>query len=348
MAQYKLAVVIPSWNCSTDIRVMLDSILANSFSDFRVFVVDDHSTDNSVAVINEYASIDHRIKLIVRDRLPKGAQTCRNIGFEQTKDAEYVVWFDSDDVVAPYCFEQRVNYMDCHPELDFGIFPAKSFVKDIWDEELSNYSYGVRYMNDSLQAMLNLTLPMVGWTNIYRRCSIVEKALTWDERILSMQDSDFNIACLISGLKHNYAIEEGAKVDYFYRIIMNRNNIASKISTTPHFKSHLILLNKILCSLSKEQLNNYETDLKCYLYLFGCMFINDDKTYDEFLRLSFFDHYPLFKFSMKVFRAVNGNYRLARLFMLSPIPKIVSERQKSWISFMKTNKKNMIRMHETI
>ena len=103
---------------------MLDSLLAQTFEDFRVFVVDDQSTDRSLDILNDYSKKDKRINVYIRDREPKGAQTCRNIGFDLTIGAKFVVFFDNDDLVAPYCLEQRVRFMELHQELDYAIFPV--------------------------------------------------------------------------------------------------------------------------------------------------------------------------------------------------------------------------------
>ena len=343
MTQYKLAIVIPSWNCSEYIGEMLDSILENSFQDYRVYIVDDLSSDNSAQVIESYCEKDDRIRLIKRNRTPKGAQTCRNIGFELSKDAEYIIWFDADDVVAPYSFQQRVSYMDSHPDLDFGVFPAKTFVHDIWDDIVVHNSYGVCFGNDSLKAMLNRTIPMVGWTNIYRVSSLLHNDIHWDERLLSMQDSDFNITCLIKGLKHDYAYDNGAKADYFYRYIVNgESNIASKIGSKKHFGSHVVLLNKILQSLSDIQIKKYENDLKCYVFLFAIIFAYDKETYNEFLKIPFIKKRLSLFIGLYFYQFIKGHVRLAALLMLSKVPLDVIKRQREWEIFMAKNKKLMI------
>ena len=79
---YKLAIIIPSWNSQNDIGRMLESIQSNTFIDYKVFVVDDLSTDHTVDVVKQYCQQDSLITLAIRNREPKGAQTCRNIGFQ--------------------------------------------------------------------------------------------------------------------------------------------------------------------------------------------------------------------------------------------------------------------------
>lgn len=251
MKDYTLAVIIPCWNCEPYIGQMLDCLLNQTFSDWKAFLVDDGCTDGTAAVIKGFSVEDARINYVLRDRGPKGAQTCRNIGFDLSKGARYVVFFDADDLIATYCFEQRVCFMDNHPNLDFGVFPAKAFVNDIWDN--TNYVYGIRFLDDDLQALLNWNLPMVVWNNIYCRQSLVDYGLGWDENLLSLQDSDFNIHALVKGMHYEYA---NVFVDYFYRII--DDGVAKKIRSEQQYDSHVYLLNKTL-----ELVSNHS---KCYAF----------------------------------------------------------------------------------
>lgn len=338
MADYRLAIIIPSWNCSRYIAEMLDSIIANTFTDWRCFVVDDQSEDDSCDVIKAYQDKDDRIVLKVRDIEPKGAQTCRNIGFELSNGAEYVIWFDADDIIAPYCLEQRVAYMDRHSRLDFGIFPAKSFVNELWEINDQIFLWGVRYGQDALQDMLKWCLPMVGWTNIYRRSSVIKFGLKWDERILSMQDSDFNISALVKGLKYEFAEDDDAMIDYFYRVCQkDDNNTASKIFGTKHLNSHLYLLNKIFSSLNKAQIVMYKRDLECYAYRFAQIFLQDKSKYIQFLKIPYIrSNYHLW-YSLFVYMVLTLYYpfswkkqEIIVYTMMNRLQRDWEERQNDW------------------
>lgn len=261
MTKTKLSVVVPCWNGEKYIAELLNCIINQTFQDWRLLLIDDQSTDQSATIVKSFCERDKRIEYHVRNRMPKGAQTCRNMGFELAEESEYVIFFDADDLVSPYCFEQRVAYMDIHQDLDFAIFPALMVCED----HKYHYVYGYELFDDTLKALLNWTLPMVGWTNIYRVSSYKKRNLVWDEKLLSMQDSDFNIQALLKGCKFAYA---NAKPDYFYRVFKAGNSVAGKIGNKKHFGSHLYLLNKILSSLNNDQLSAYHDDIECYLLKF--------------------------------------------------------------------------------
>ena len=100
---------------------------AQTFIDWQAFIVDDGSEDQSEETIKSFEKADPRIHYVKRGTEPKGAQTCRNIGLRLAADSKYILFFDADDVFAPFCSQQRVHYMENHPDLDFAVFPARSF-----------------------------------------------------------------------------------------------------------------------------------------------------------------------------------------------------------------------------
>lgn len=61
-----------------------------------------------------------------RDREPKGACTCRNIAVENAR-GRYVLFLDTDDLLAPFCLAQRVAVLDSQPDLDFAVFSMLLF-----------------------------------------------------------------------------------------------------------------------------------------------------------------------------------------------------------------------------
>jgi glycosyltransferase involved in cell wall biosynthesis len=317
MAYYKLAIIIPSWNSSEFVGEMLDGILAQTFQDWQLFCVDDQSTDNTLDILKQYSKQDERIHYYVRDREPKGAQTCRNIGFEFTEGAEYVIWFDSDDLIAPHCFEQRVNYMDRHPELDFGVFPAKSFVRNPIDD--NGLIYGFPIFKDDLEAFFTDVLPMVGWTNIYRRQALLENHHKWDERVLSKQDSDFNIQSILKGMKYDYALKENARIDYLYRAI---GGLSKRIYTKEHYDSHCYLVNKVIDSLTDEQKRTYRFALQTYCLKFAMKIKNSSSHFKIFLTIPFVQSDKWFYYRLLLWRCCG--FRLSyRLFFQKHLESVL-------------------------
>lgn len=319
---YTVAVVIPNWNGEKYLPAMLDSLLAQTFEDFRVFVVDDQSTDESIDILKGYSKKDDRINFIVRDREPKGAQTCRNIGVGFTEGAKYLVILDNDDYVAPYCLSQRVAFMEEHTGTDFAIFPALCFKNYPFD--MDERVWGCCFVEDTLQAMLHWTLPMVGWTNIYRREAYVGYQLEWDERIKVMQDSDFNIQALIKGLNFTYA--ENAKPDYFYRMVSQ--STSTKLYRQESFDSYILLVEKLLSGLSILQIHQYASDLRCYVVRFATIMVNSPSHLFILARLSRNSGQWWFSFRLRIWSLIPHRFRLLKCFLGNEINMIESHQQK--------------------
>lgn len=89
-----VSVVIPVYNVEKYLKECLDSVLAQTFKDLQVILVDDGSTDQSGKICDEYAAKDDRVTVIHQSN--KGAAEAKNTALEQIK-GEYFVFVDSDD-----------------------------------------------------------------------------------------------------------------------------------------------------------------------------------------------------------------------------------------------------------
>ena len=97
-----VSVIIPMYNTEAFIKDCLDSLVAQTFSDFEAIIIDDGSTDESARIAASYASADARFKLIGQPN--KGPSEARNTGLKIMR-GDYVTFIDSDDCVAPNYLE---------------------------------------------------------------------------------------------------------------------------------------------------------------------------------------------------------------------------------------------------
>ncbi|MFC6990634.1 glycosyltransferase family 2 protein [Haladaptatus sp. GCM10025707] len=92
-----VSVVIPTYNRSEEVTHAIDSVLAQTYDDFELLVVDDGSTDDTEEVVTSYD--DDRVKFIEHEE-NQGAPAARNTGIEHA-EGEYVAFLDSDDEWLP-------------------------------------------------------------------------------------------------------------------------------------------------------------------------------------------------------------------------------------------------------
>ncbi len=104
-----ISIIIPVFNREIIVSATLDSILGQSYSNWECMLVDDGSTDNTKQTLDYYIQKDNRFKYIKRpENRIKGANSCRNFGFENAK-GNYINWFDSDDVMEPDFLLEKIN-----------------------------------------------------------------------------------------------------------------------------------------------------------------------------------------------------------------------------------------------
>lgn len=108
----KVTVFIPVYNREQYVGEAIESILAQTFSDFEILLVDDGSTDSSVNRIRSYS--DPRIRLVCNER-NLGIPKTRNKGVELAR-GQYMAMLDSDDRAYPSRLEKQVAFLDNHPE----------------------------------------------------------------------------------------------------------------------------------------------------------------------------------------------------------------------------------------
>lgn len=95
----KISVIVPVFNSELYLRKCVDSILNQQFTEFELICIDDGSTDDSGKILDEYKSVDKRIKVFHNSN--NGVSFSRNFGIEHST-APYIVFVDSDDYVDEY------------------------------------------------------------------------------------------------------------------------------------------------------------------------------------------------------------------------------------------------------
>ena len=93
-----ISVIIPMYNVEKYIGQCLGSLLSQTFQDFEAIVVDDCSTDNSVAEVEKFLpKLNDRLKLIKLNKNSGGVGIPRNVGI-QLAHGKYIAFLDSDDL----------------------------------------------------------------------------------------------------------------------------------------------------------------------------------------------------------------------------------------------------------
>jgi glycosyltransferase involved in cell wall biosynthesis len=157
-----VSVIVPVYNTQKYLRRCLDSILAQTFTDWECLVIDDGSTDTSPAICDEYAAADTRFRAI--HQVNKGVVAARAAGIKQAK-GNYIYFIDSDDYVQADCLSSIISYTGEGPDSDIDIVVFEGFTngkinRDEFAEQLFQFRYwGV-------------------WGKLYKRCLFDEYVIS--------------------------------------------------------------------------------------------------------------------------------------------------------------------------
>lgn len=109
-----VSVIMSVYNGAPHVYACVQSILQQTFANFEFLILNDGSTDNSSAVLNELAQSDHRIRLIEREN--RGLVASLNELIDAAR-APLLARMDSDDIAMPERLEKQVEYLTSNPEV---------------------------------------------------------------------------------------------------------------------------------------------------------------------------------------------------------------------------------------
>lgn len=124
----KISVVIPVYNVSAYLRECVDVVLAQSYTNIEVILVNDGSTDNSGAICDEYANQDARVRVI--HQANAGLSEARNSG-TRSACGDYLIYLDSDDKWSDIDFLEKLVNRAQQTNADVILFPCQRFVDNM-------------------------------------------------------------------------------------------------------------------------------------------------------------------------------------------------------------------------
>ena len=107
--QELVSIITPSYNCEAFIGACIESIQAQTYTNWELLITDDCSTDNSVELIESYVKTDARIKLF-RLKKNSGAGVARNNSIREAR-GRYIAFCDSDDLWTPDKLEKQISFL---------------------------------------------------------------------------------------------------------------------------------------------------------------------------------------------------------------------------------------------
>lgn len=187
-------------------RKCLDSILAQTFTDYECLLIDDGSTDGSPAICDEYAAKDTRFKAY--HKLNGGLSDARNYGLERAQ-GEYTIFFDPDDWVDKDCLK---DLFDKAVETDADFVVCDYFSCDMFRSEYKSHSLDNLNHYSVLHDMIVGQINGYTWNKLLRRELYSQYDIKYPKGIYGCED----LYTMCELLKHDIKIAYLPKAYYHY------------------------------------------------------------------------------------------------------------------------------------
>ena len=184
-------IIIPAYNAEKTILKCLDSIRNQTFSDFEAIIINDGSIDKTSLIINSYAKIDSRFKVI--NKKNEGVSIARNLGLKMAQ-GKYIAFIDSDDFIHPdylkifslFNTDIIIGGYKCFGK-NSNIYEPISFYSDNHDE-IRNFFYH-HFQNSIISA----SIFCVPWGKVFKTDFIRKLNIEFDYSIRCGEDIIFNL-----------------------------------------------------------------------------------------------------------------------------------------------------------
>ncbi len=214
----KISVVVPVYKVEKYLDECVESILAQTFTDFELILVDDGSPDACPKMCDAWATKDARVSVIHQEN--KGLLQARNTGIRAAK-GEWITFVDSDDCIAPELFQTLY---------DTAIDTGADFVQSGAVREKALYNAEIqgsakRYEREEIvrvivpvlmQRMRDAAVSCVAWGKLYRK-SLLQNAQAILCSGVRCYGEDCLLTLCVAGHSHTIAVLEDTKL-YYYRV----------------------------------------------------------------------------------------------------------------------------------
>lgn len=104
-----LSVIVPVYNAGKYLQRCIESILASTYHNLELILIDDGSSDNSLQICEKYHMSDDRVRVFHKEN--GGMCSARNYGLKKCK-GRYLAFVDNDDIISPLMYEKLINIIN--------------------------------------------------------------------------------------------------------------------------------------------------------------------------------------------------------------------------------------------
>ncbi|OJX30071.1 MAG: hypothetical protein BGO86_05890 [Chryseobacterium sp. 36-9] len=227
----EVSIIMPVYNGARYIEQTLEYLKQQTFENFEVIIIDDHSTDDTANAVSRFCEKDTRFNL--HFNIKKGVASARNVGLEKAK-GKYIIHYDSDDIIPSDAIMNMYDAIIDNADIVIGDYIVKT--GDVENLELQNYNTASDRIIEGL-----ITNKIHGglWNKLIRKEFYED--LKFDESVNYMEDK----LILVQILLRKPRVIVLNKVVYKY--IQHAGSITSSLS-----ENSLQSIKKVILQLEKE------------------------------------------------------------------------------------------------
>lgn len=199
----KVSVIVPVYKAEKYLRQCVDSILAQTFTDWECILVDDGSPDRAGVMCDEYAAKDARIKVI--HKANGGVSSARNVALDRITGT-WLTFVDSDDCLYPNSLQKWVEVAE---QNDLDLIQCY-FNREYKEGQTAADTTEVQSAPEYADSEKYLTCV---WGTLFKASIVNEHSLRFDERVRLGEDQIF----LLNHIQYCSRIQRVGDVLYFYR-----------------------------------------------------------------------------------------------------------------------------------
>jgi glycosyltransferase involved in cell wall biosynthesis len=178
-----VSVVIPTYQCEQYISQSIDSVLAQTFKDYEIIIIDDGSTDNTQELLRKYSKM-RNIKIFSQSN--QGPAAARNLGIRMSS-GEFIAFLDADDIWLPNKLEKQITFLEKHPLIDL-VYCDSYIFNEKCTRQRTLFDISRPFSGKALEELfLSDFIPLL--TVVVRR-SIFNTVGFFDETVIGPEDYD--------------------------------------------------------------------------------------------------------------------------------------------------------------
>lgn len=182
----KISIITPTYNSSKFVERTIKSVLTQTYTDWEYLIIDDHSTDNTVELINKFAKKDSRIKFYSTSQNSGGPALPKNVGIENAK-GEYVAFLDHDDEWLPEKLEKQLKVFSKSKDEKLGLVSCFLNIRD--NEGKLLYKHKKNYRGDVIKQLANGNF-IVTSSCVMTKLNILKEVGLFDNKLKTSDDWD--------------------------------------------------------------------------------------------------------------------------------------------------------------